>query len=363
MIFRVAVLLTAAAVGTRGAAQLQEASDVVAESYVEPVRIESHPPKYPVSALQKGREGWVMLSFVVDEAGAVAEPMIEDSSGIEVLELAALEAVRRWRYEPAKRNGEAVAHSMTKSRIRFKFEGAQDGARASFVAQYRKITDLIEARDFAAAKSLLDEMEFRGRINLYEDAFFWWLKYGYLDAVESPDSAAKIEALRLAIGYEEDYLPADQFVAASQALYVLEVRAGDYSDAFQTLARLKASRTAKSSKHYETVVAALTPSAGEILQAINGRGLLRVHAEIGRHDYWVHSLLRRSFAMADIKGRVDVVDIRCDRGTKRYDSFPMDAVWQVPETWGACAVYIKGEPGTSFAFDEYPLGAKAATIQ
>lgn len=361
--FRPAVFWLVAVGGPSGSAQAQEASDIVAETYMEPQRQEARPPNYPGSALRNGREGWVMLSFVVAEDGSVVEPMIEDSSGIEDFELAALDAVRNWRYVPAKRNGQAVEHSMTKSRIRFQFDGAADGARASFVSKYRKIAGLIAARDFDEAAPLLDDMEFGGRINLYEDAFFWWLKYGYLAAMESPDSAAKIEALRLAIGYEEDYLPADQLVAASQALYVLEVRARDYSDALKTLERLKTSRTAKGSKHYEPVLAALAPSAMQIEEAINGSALLAVSAEIGRHEYWVHDLLRRSFSMANVQGRIDVVDVRCERGTKRYDSFPIDGVWQVPESWGACGVYIKGAPGTSFVFEEYPSGVKTATVE
>lgn len=344
-------------------ASAQEAGDVIADTYVEPRTLEARPPAYPFAALRNGREGWVMLSFVVAEDGTVVEPMIENSSGVQEFELAALDAVRNWRYAPATRNGQAVEHSMMNSRIRFQFDRAADAARASFVAQYRKIAGLIGARDFAAAKPLLEDLEFGGRINLYEDAFFWWLKYGYLNASESPDSKAKIEALRLAIGYEEDYLPADQLVAASQALYVLEVRIGDYSNALKTLERLKAARTAKSSKHYESVLTALNPSATEIAQAIHSRSLLALAAEIGKHEYWVHGLLRRSFSMANVRGRIDVVDVRCERGTKRYDSFPIDGVWQVPESWGACAVYIKGEPGATFVFQEYPLGAKAATVE
>ena len=65
--------------------------------------------------------------------------------------------------------------------------------------------------------------------------------------------------------------------------------------------------------------------------------------------------------MANVRGRVDVVDVRCELGTKRYDSFPIDGVWQVPASWGTCGVSIKGEPGTTFVFQEYPLGARAAT--
>ena len=64
--------------------------------------------------------------------------------------------------------------------------------------------------------------------------------------------------------------------------------------------------------------------------------------------------MRRSFSFAAINGRVDALDIRCERGRRRYDSVPVDTVWRVPDEWGKCGIYLKGEPGATFAFREYP---------
>ena len=54
--------------------------------------------------------------------------------------------------------------------------------------------------------------------------------------------------------------------------------------------------------------------------------------------------------------------MRCERGTRLYETYPDDAVWQVPESWGDCGVYIKGERGTTFTFEEYPAGTPATPL-
>lgn len=356
LVYAVVALVTA-----RAAAQ--EAPSVSAETYVKATPVERSAPNYPSEALQAHEEGWVMLSFVISPTGGIEEPMVEDSSGVESLERAALRAVRKWRFSPAMRNGVPVEQSMTKTRIVFQLEGGgPPGASASFVRKYRKIADLIDKKDLAAVPPLLDEIEVGGRTNLYEDAWFWWLKYVYLDATKSTDTDGMVDALRRAIGYEEDYLRPDQFVAAAGQLYALQVHSGDLSSARNTFARLRDSKVARQSKHYESTIEALSPSYMQIEQLISGNTLLVTNAKIHEHDYWVHDLLRRSFSMDKIVGHVDVVDVRCARGTKRYDSFPTDGVWYVPESWGKCGVYIKGEPGTTFVFDEYPAGTPATTL-
>lgn len=144
----------------------QEPSDAEMFSPVSPI-LRSN-PNYPTRALQSGSEGWVMLSFVVSETGEVEEPMIEDSSGVEAFEQAALEAVSKWRYTPATVNGQPVAQSMQKTRITFALEDAAAGATRQFESAYRKIRQLLDAGNYASAEPLLAEMEFGGRHNLYE---------------------------------------------------------------------------------------------------------------------------------------------------------------------------------------------------
>lgn len=81
------------------------------------------PPAYPLSARRLGQEGWVVLRVKVDPSGAPAEVHLERSSGVVSLDQAALEAVRRWTFVPARRGGEAVA-AWVEVPIRFQLRDA-----------------------------------------------------------------------------------------------------------------------------------------------------------------------------------------------------------------------------------------------
>jgi hypothetical protein len=84
---------------------------------------------------------------------------------------------------------------------------------------------------------------------------------------------------------------------------------------------------------------------------------LRQTARVDEYHYWVHKMLRRSFAFGDVEGgELYVVDVRCTRANRRFVSMPQDIVLKIPDTWGDCRVYIKGDPGTTFAFEEYSEG-------
>ncbi len=66
-------------------------------------------PRYPRSARLLGHEGRVVLRVEVTRGGAPASVRVASSSGFSELDAAALRAVRRWRFAPARRAGVAVA--------------------------------------------------------------------------------------------------------------------------------------------------------------------------------------------------------------------------------------------------------------
>lgn len=74
-------------------------------------------PTYPAAMRGKRVEGVVSVLFVVDADGKVAEPRVEKAND-PGFEKAALDAVRRWRFEPGVRGGKRVACKMRVS-IRF----------------------------------------------------------------------------------------------------------------------------------------------------------------------------------------------------------------------------------------------------
>lgn len=65
-------------------------------------------PEYPALAMRRQWEGKVVLKVRVLADGTVAAVTVATSSGHEVLDEAALEAVRAWHFVPAKQGGKAV---------------------------------------------------------------------------------------------------------------------------------------------------------------------------------------------------------------------------------------------------------------
>jgi protein TonB len=66
-------------------------------------------PSYPSSALRQGIQGTAMLKVHVLIDGRVGDVVVQQSAGHPDLDQAAIEAVRRWRFEPARRGSDPVA--------------------------------------------------------------------------------------------------------------------------------------------------------------------------------------------------------------------------------------------------------------
>ena len=65
-------------------------------------------PYYPSAAKKRGVQGKVLLSVVVKADGTPLSVDVSRSSGSSTLDVAALEAVRQWRFVPAKKSGQPV---------------------------------------------------------------------------------------------------------------------------------------------------------------------------------------------------------------------------------------------------------------
>lgn len=74
--------------------------------------LNNEPPVYPKSARASNIQGVVMLEVLVAENGSVKNVDIEKSSGFGILDNAALCAVRKWNFVPARRGSEIVEASV-----------------------------------------------------------------------------------------------------------------------------------------------------------------------------------------------------------------------------------------------------------
>jgi protein TonB len=81
-------------------------------------------PDYPESARREAREGRVLLRVLVDDQGHSKQVEINSSSGDDALDRAAAEALRRWRFHPA-RYGDKPVESWLRIPIEFRLADAK----------------------------------------------------------------------------------------------------------------------------------------------------------------------------------------------------------------------------------------------
>jgi len=65
------------------------------------------PPIYPLMAKRTGLEGAVVIHAVIDASGHLTDPKVV--SGPRLLQAAAVDSVRRWKYRPAHLDNQPVS--------------------------------------------------------------------------------------------------------------------------------------------------------------------------------------------------------------------------------------------------------------
>jgi protein TonB len=83
------------------------------------VLIKSAPARFPTAAMRARQEGWATVSFTVGADGRTSDVKVVDSQPRRVFDRAAIDAVERYRFTPAMKDGVAVS-SVKQQRIEFK---------------------------------------------------------------------------------------------------------------------------------------------------------------------------------------------------------------------------------------------------
>ncbi len=97
-----------------GDKELNASTAIEQEPVIEPpsfgaAYLENPAPDYPRLSRRAGEEGRVILKVLVSSSGATKEVMIEQTSSYDRLDEAALAAVKKWRFIPAKKNNQAIS--------------------------------------------------------------------------------------------------------------------------------------------------------------------------------------------------------------------------------------------------------------
>lgn len=84
-------------------------------------RVREVPPNYPREAERQGISGWVDVEFTIAADGTTQDVAVSNSQPLRTFDQAAVDAVKRWRFEPVMRDGAAVSQRAA-MRIRFELK-------------------------------------------------------------------------------------------------------------------------------------------------------------------------------------------------------------------------------------------------
>lgn len=92
----------------------------------------AHPPRYPVGAIKKGGQGMVVLDVTVDAHGHVSSVAVDPrgTTAPAVLQDAAMDAAKEWRYAPGRTDGKAVG-GVVRIPVNFSLTDDEPAASAS----------------------------------------------------------------------------------------------------------------------------------------------------------------------------------------------------------------------------------------
>jgi protein TonB len=79
-------------------------------------------PKYPSQAARDGKEGWVKLSFTINEIGGVEDVNVIEAKPRRVFNKAAKRALKKWKYKPKVVNGKPMKQTGLTVQLDFKMD-------------------------------------------------------------------------------------------------------------------------------------------------------------------------------------------------------------------------------------------------
>ncbi|WP_185969263.1 energy transducer TonB [Aliiglaciecola sp. M165] len=343
--FSIAVLVAFTASINISVAKSDSPSSELLYEMVEAKPLERKAARYPEESARRGQEGWVQVSYVIDNNGQVIDPVIIDSSGVKDFEKATLRAIKKWQYSPAMRDGEPIQQCQMKVQMDFVLNNGSDGVRKRFRAMYMKASDYLEQGNFVEADDVLSKMKSRKIWNMYENAWFWMLDAKVASALK--DESRELSSLSRAVSSNDGdkYLGSDNFLLSQQRIFILQLKSELYTDALDTF------QIIEDSPNSQKISANLLETAKKLENYMNSDQLLVRNQKIGSRGVEVHKLYRNSFGVSELNGNLETVDIRCQSKRTKF-TFKEDSMWSVPASWGECSVLFEGDEGTSFKIVE-----------
>lgn len=310
---------------------------------VEPVLVARLEPSFPTYKARLFVEALVDIHYTIGIDGKVSDVKIERLLGPQVFADRARAAVSEWKFKPATEDGKPVTRN---KRIRFMFRvrSSSRGARRAVVAKFDDAISLAKNGKTTEAIASLKSIIAQPDLNFYERTMITReLAILYVRSENYEDALVQIRDATISEGY---YLDRRVRIEALRLRIELEANNGQLAEAFAWFDILKKYTKVDNDDSVAKLIAKLHASI-DAPQPL----AFDVKVSDASNPIWQHTLLRRTFGFAQIQGKLDGFELRCD--VHGIESAVSDkAQWTVPKSWTGCMIYVKGTPGTGFRFLE-----------
>ncbi|MCJ8294253.1 MAG: energy transducer TonB [Colwellia sp.] len=316
---------------------------------IAPEPIKRVEPKYPIKAARDGREGWTILSFVINEEGKVEDVIVKESSGSKDITKASIKSVKKWRYKPAMENGKAIQQCVNTVQLDFRMgkPGGGDkgtmGVSKRFKRKYKKARQAYEDKDYDELEKQLASMKENKYRHLSENNYMHLLAADYANVRDE-----KEQQLYHLIRVRMSRLSNDkQKLSLLYQKFNLQVELNKFQAAHRTYEKLIKLPSAK------PYLSQFSETMAKVESAISGDKNLVISADI-KEDFWSAELVRKEFSLIDVEGSLHTLDVRCANKRHVY-TIGENSTWKLPTSWENCSIYVFGEPNTQFKLIEHPL--------
>ena len=310
----------------------------------QPSPIERFAPRYPKSAAKQSREGWVKLSFVIEENGSVSNVLVNESSGSKDFDRAAKRAVEKWRYQPALENGKPIQQCANNVQIDFRMnKNGQQKVSPKFYKIYQETRDALSAKDFTVVEKNIIKLDSFSYRHLSENNFFHLLAADF----HQEKGNQREELFHLS---RTRFHQAEDKLNIYNRQFWLAIKLNLFKQAQFALNRIKKLEESKPflDKYEQTME--------RVNAAIEGKEDIIVEANLKNKEFWHYNLVRKSFSITDIKGGLTKLDVRC--ANKRHIfTVEENNTWTIPDSWNSCDLFIYGEDNSQFYIIEHPLAS------
>ena len=314
-------------------------------------------PTYPLAALERKAESWVVLTAMIDSLGKPYEIRVKESAALESglrkgFEQAAMRSLQNSTFEPARLNGEPRDSSFT---ILYPF--FLENNKVEITQRFKRRQDNFEQAltegDQEKAESFLNQIEQIGAFNRSEYALLETDKYQYslkfsddIDArADHLYKALMVENLTLNEELEYPTLPDDMTEYLRLALLSTEIERSRFGEAQEVAQMLSTSGTDLSA--FSTALQKIEDIKSDGTQ-------YSVFGTTDGDGDWGIKLHKRTIYLDNLGNALNELRFYCQHEYRTF-KFMEEQTLTIPPSWGDCFLVINGEPNATLELIQFRL--------